>query len=221
MLVVISLITLLISMLMPALSKSKESARRVKCLTQQRSLQQMCDAFSVENSELLPDLHNVHGEWGDNNSSAPYWFSIKARNKLIASYGLTRETAYCPSNQGKWNRDDFWDWPGGKSSVWGYFYFGRTNKMYNSSGWTFTESAGGNVFAEAISSKPQYRLLFADLNRQYAEVSWFGEGRQGMNHAGYNSPAGTNHVFLDGHGEWVPWENMDLRMFTGNLEIFW
>ncbi len=221
MLVVISLITLLIAMLMPSLSKSKESARRVKCMTQQRSMQQMCDSFSVDNAELLPDLHNLTGAWGDNTSSAPYWFSVKARDKMMASYGLVREICYCPSNQEGWNRNDFWDWPGGKSSVWGYFYFGGTDNYYPNSGWTFSESVGGEVFANAISSKPQYRLLFADLNRQLGSDGWYGPGRRGMNHVDRAEPAGSNHIFLDGHGEWVPWQDMNLMMFSGSLELYW
>lgn len=222
MLVVISLITLLISMLMPSLGRSKESARRVKCMTQQRSMQQMCDSWSVDNLEQLPDLHNATGQWGDNSSSAPYWFSIKARDKFSQSYGLSRETAYCPSNDNGWNRDDFWDWPGGLSSVWGYFYFGQTSKRYGTTGgWTFSEPVSNPVFADSISDKPSYSLLFADLNRQYADVGWFGAGRQGMNHAGRDNPEGSNHIFLDGHATWVTWEQMDMRMFSGVLEVFW
>lgn len=74
MLVVISIITMLMSFLLPSLSRAKESARMAKCGVQLRQLAIAADAFSVNNNGELPRSRQgssqswVQSPWTDENS---------------------------------------------------------------------------------------------------------------------------------------------------------
>ena len=220
--VTISILVILVSILLPSLTKSRESTRRIKCTAQLRTLQQVTVDYSMHHKGNLPDLHNASGEWADNASTSPYWYSVAARDMLLDSYTLSRADCYCPSNQEGWNRDDFWDWPGGKSSVWGYMYFGAAEENYNSTGtWVFSEPVTDPVFSEKYADDPHEKVVFTDLNRELGAWSWFGTNRVGSNHFNGDNPVGSNEIFADGHVEWVPWASMDARMTNGTLLIYW
>src|SRR5947208_13525357 len=68
-LVVIGIIALLIAILLPALSKARESANTVKCLANLRSIVQGCLNYSADNKGFIipaqyhhPDATNLDGE---------------------------------------------------------------------------------------------------------------------------------------------------------------
>lgn len=72
MLVVISIITLLISITLPSLGKSKENARRAVCMANSRSQVQACDAYSVSNKDYFPPSMD------DNGQNWAYSFDLRA-----------------------------------------------------------------------------------------------------------------------------------------------
>src|SRR5437016_4125590 len=53
-LVVIAIIAILASMLLPALSKAKESAKRITCVNNQKQLLICCHLYTGDNRELWP-----------------------------------------------------------------------------------------------------------------------------------------------------------------------
>ncbi len=72
MLVVMALITMLMALLLPAMGKSREQARRTLCAANSRGQVQACDAYSVENNSYLPPSQNESGSvWA-------YSFDIKS-----------------------------------------------------------------------------------------------------------------------------------------------
>ncbi|MAX24498.1 MAG: hypothetical protein CMJ19_08335 [Phycisphaeraceae bacterium] len=108
-LVVISIIALLIAILLPALSKARDSAIRIKCLSNTRSIGQAMLLASNDLKQQLPDLGNWDGYFDDVNnkkSSKPYLINGGARDFML-NYGLTRETFYCPNNTAT-NNDGYW-----------------------------------------------------------------------------------------------------------------
>jgi len=71
-LVIISIIMLLLSISMPSIGKSKENARRLKCMTNSRSQVQACDAYSVNNKDYFPPSN------GPAQENWTYSFDIRA-----------------------------------------------------------------------------------------------------------------------------------------------
>src|SRR5450756_2604093 len=63
-LVVIGIIALLISILLPALSRARESSKTVVCLANLRSIMQACTIYSSENQEyMLPGGYSGSMWW--------------------------------------------------------------------------------------------------------------------------------------------------------------
>ncbi|MFG0250574.1 MAG: type II secretion system protein [Phycisphaeraceae bacterium JB051] len=111
-LVVISVISLLISILLPALSKARQAAVRVKCLANARGIGQSLILASNDYKQKIPDLGNWGGSEGPfgglnhTHVASPYELNLAARN-YIMQYGLTRENFYCPNNPDA-NIDSYW-----------------------------------------------------------------------------------------------------------------
>lgn len=125
MLVVCSLITLLISLLLPSLGKSKKAARAVECLSNQRQLQQAQLNYSDNNGGKTK---NITGAFGN------YW------HHSIASY-LGDDKYRSNSNLGQWRHppmsvltcpearnapisspgtvEHLWNWGGGGQGAYG------------------------------------------------------------------------------------------------------
>jgi prepilin-type N-terminal cleavage/methylation domain-containing protein/prepilin-type processing-associated H-X9-DG protein len=87
MLVVISIITLLISMTLPALRNSKESGKSIRCATHLRQVHLAGLSYSDDNTGYLPvGAGLTPGSW------SPTW------DQLIKRYGATNEVIICPSH---------------------------------------------------------------------------------------------------------------------------
>lgn len=222
MLVVVSLITLLVSIMLPALSAAKENARRVVCASTVRQLADICAAMANELNQKLPDLHNDSGQWSSVLYSAgpnPHTYDGKARDHMVRSRGLTRQQLYCPSNDDlMWNRDDFWFHTNGRS-VWGYSYFAAAPKGHAS--WTYTDSGTTPVFANTMTDKPRHQIMWSDTNRRIEPYGWFRyDVARASNHFLRDQPTGANNGYLDSHVEWVDYSRMKKRMINGSWS-FW
>ena len=91
----------------------------------------------------------------------------------------------------------------------GYFYFGANTNLERNPA-LLRSAALSPIFARRLSDNPNYKVLFADLNRKL-NGSWARPGdpdplMRGVNHfeRRSNEPDGANHGFLDGHCEWIP-----------------
>lgn len=98
-LVVISIIALLISVLLPSLSKARESARRTVCAGNLRGLMQAVHLYANDNKDQLITVGLGHGGSGNDEQAA--WI-----NTLRKHYGENTLIARCPTDQ-----SEHWDMP--------------------------------------------------------------------------------------------------------------
>jgi type II secretory pathway pseudopilin PulG len=232
--VVIAISAILAAMLLPALARAKESAKRTCC---KNNIKQLCLAvimYADENQNLFP----VTGR------DDPYWINSAFRNSMVTTYRVQRETFYCPSNP-TWNKADntFWYYSDGVNtndpSVVGYFYFpghdnyndsAKVGSYYPANG---ALPGGDNIrahlpaFAMKSTDKVYYGLIWADITRRYAG-SWLRSNdpvdpnTRGVNHFDKGAPIGGNEGFADGHVEWVKAINYTVtpRMQFNSLDLF-
>lgn len=221
-LVVISIIALLIAILLPALSKARESAVITQCAAQTRGLAQSQITQAIDNKDVFRDVGNETGEWNDPTvpgSTASrlysYWVNIEAKNNLNDSYGIPREYFYCPANQ-DWNTDEFWDgsWTSPTCSVVGYQFFIGRKSYYDPSSNSlpgFQEvPAGDRRFHRTLEDKAFYDVIVADLTRYYGTSFHRGTTRA-SNHIYEDvtsvttmpgGTGGTNISYIDGSTSW-------------------
>ena len=107
-LVVISIIALLISLLLPALGKVRESAARVQCLSNQRQLGISFTVYQTEFKQWLPLYLSVNDSWAGPYQSA----AIQSSNHTNTSYMrplFPDKTRVCPDLQKSVNKFA-WGW---------------------------------------------------------------------------------------------------------------
>lgn len=93
-LVVVAILTILMSILLPALGKARESAKTIVCLSNMRQMSLGTMMYANDNRELLPAVGMSHG--GHQVDEQGSWF------RQLNPYCKTDELYRCPSDRSPW-----------------------------------------------------------------------------------------------------------------------
>jgi prepilin-type N-terminal cleavage/methylation domain-containing protein/prepilin-type processing-associated H-X9-DG protein len=228
-LVVIGIIALLISMLLPSLNKAREQAKRTACLSNLKQAGHALIMYAGANNGKLPQ-HKGNSRW-------LFDIPLDTRDALV-SFGVVRETLYCPTNYDMQNVEELWNYPNKTSPIHcatGYqFLFrrptGNMPGLYY--GRKYLEKQNEkqvlNFSGVLVTKLPTDLELATDMVQSRAGNPENFTGAKGGHHTVHitphmhgKKPSGGNILFLDGHAEWRPFQDMKIQtQHDGNNYYF-
>jgi prepilin-type N-terminal cleavage/methylation domain-containing protein/prepilin-type processing-associated H-X9-DG protein len=238
-LVVIAIIALLLAIILPALNKTKESARRIVCRSNLKTIGLSLKIYAEENNGELPLNHD--GSWA--------WDVSFFTTDLVMENGGDGDTFYCPSDPTKnCDKPELWQF----SLIYGDIppmmvveptSIAARKQEFRVTGyyWLLDMQNGGR--AGMIGTQPsQWLRNFSDIKNTgnaemvldatlstgtsrdetvntFVEVpggssAWLGVAAYDRtNHVKRNVvPVGGNIVFADGHVDWRSFNDMEVRL---------
>lgn len=200
MLVVIAIIALLASLLLPALNKVKERARRIVCLANQRQISLSLAQYANDWNDYLPamDLQSRM------NAGLNFFLQIHEVDNWV---GLGRligtklienpKHLYCPSQRSEFfSYPDAWDDPDtgiANSRICGYFY-----RIFDQPNPPIITQADVDYLDNLRYSKMEHIMaLTSDI---FGPTTWRLEEHTTWPH---RKPLGVNVAYSDGHAKWV------------------
>jgi prepilin-type processing-associated H-X9-DG protein/prepilin-type N-terminal cleavage/methylation domain-containing protein len=233
-LVVIGIIALLISILLPSLSKANEQAKRIACAS---NVRQFCTAllmYADENKGRLMDVGNHNKQWNNSGNTAMsngiQTIHPAARDLLVDQYKLTRRMFFCPSNVdmddgNNWERTDL-----NNFAFTGYMFIAGRKELNVSKTQTttfkgFEEVPDGIQIApgpKLTGPKAYYEVLVADTTRSWQNTLSPSNHIRGEDPTGYlpRGNGGANIGFIDGHVEWKPQNSMGQESTGGRRNFY-
>jgi len=232
-LVVIGIIALLISILLPSLSRAREQANRIKCGSNLRQIALAAIIYAGENRSRFPRTYHRPGtgllndnKGGKGNSPTANPFSIAdpagpvGENNVGASLylllrnsDLTPEVFQCPSNTFAERIDaatvqEFSNFPSPMRKYNSYSYAAQfPNNAAMNNGWKYDLTVGPDYPIAADLNPGKGGVVFdgsASGNQDVTSVAW-NDAKRDMVRANSNNHAnqGQQVAYVDGHVEWA------------------
>jgi prepilin-type N-terminal cleavage/methylation domain-containing protein len=220
-LVVIAIIAILAAMLLPALSRAKEQAKRTQCKSNMHQLGLATLMYAQDNNDRLPDLRN-NGVW--------FWDMDRvAATNLLENVKRT-DIFYCPNEYYLYMQN-------GPPDAWSAF----PNYIVTGYIWLFPNApsinqsptlGGTNMVTKITSGRGSMSVADTEMivdatisvagitGRRYLDIGAAGGSKVRTAHLEKSSPAGGNVTFLDNHVEWRRYPAMTNRFAPRGLPMF-
>jgi prepilin-type N-terminal cleavage/methylation domain-containing protein len=227
-LVVTAIVSVLVSLLLPALSKARDQARLLQCQINLRQQYQGVAQYIVDNREQMPTLYNTQNAVPPEAKSwyrqiAPYLFSTDeqysldtvgnsaAINANLRKYAFAQKVFQCPSTNGP-KRGNWWEGGVGSPMYWGSYMANGFNANDKFGMWQPTGPWGYyHISAHPVTGK-QYRgpAMPNNGNSNRGSVVIVSESPLHDNH----SSAGGWMFYTPDHG-WMTY--FDMTMHAGSV----
>ena len=194
-LVVIAVISLLVSILLPALSKVKETAKSIQCKNNLKQMFITVESYSSDYGSYIPPARFYSVDSKINGVSEPYWFAYLYRFYLSNMSGMMPYSLYCKNL-----KKSIFTCPSLPIENWSHNYPGygfninlaRTLAVNGSGTW---EEQSGTPVKNTLLRYPSEQLIVADrLNNWHVDDKNYSTSLDFFRHQ-----TTCNLLYCDGH----------------------